>query len=233
MPRSEHAFLRGLSIAAVAAFVGTAVAGAAHAATLAVGPVEQVNVKASTLVVLGQIYRVDAGTLIKNQRGQTISIGNVTANTLVVINGTETSAGQATVDSVASLPQLDVPGATPLLVTGVVSEESPTGQIKIGNLTVDIVDTLTSDTPQFQVGNLVEVTGTQPNPGGLFLAQSVTALSGLSGSGADTAVNGLSGSGADTAVNGLSGSGADTAVNGLSGSGADTAVNGLSGSGKR
>ena len=195
MPRSNRFLTRGLSFSTVAAFVGAALAGTAHAATLAVGPVEQVNLKLSTLVVLGQTYHIDAATAIKNRAGAAVALGTLAPNTLVSIGGAETSTGQATVQSVEKLPQLDIPGATPLFVTGVVSAESPTGQVKIGNLTVDIVSTLTSDTPKFQVGNLVEVTGTQPNPDGLFLAQSITPVAGLSGSGAAVTNAGLSGSG--------------------------------------
>ena len=195
MPRSKQFLTRGLSISAVAAFVGTALGGAVHAATLTVGPVEQVNLKTSTLIVLGQTYHIDAATVIKNRGGAAVTLGALAPNTLVSIDGSETAAGRATVQGVTSLPELDVPGATPLLVTGVVSAESPTGQIKIGGLAVDIVSTLTSDAPKFQIGNLVEITGTQPNPGGLFLAQSVIPLAGLSGSGAAVTNTGLSGSG--------------------------------------
>jgi hypothetical protein len=195
MRRSKQFIKRSLSVSAVAAFVGAALAGSAYAATLAVGPVEQVNLKTSTLVVLGQKYHVDARTVMKNRAGAAVALGDLAPNTLVSIHGSETSAGHAIVGSIDSLPELNVPGATPLLVTGVVSAESPTGQIKIGNLAVDIVSTLTSDAQKFQVGNLVEVIGTQPNPCGLFLAQSVTPVAGLSGSGAALTNAGLSGSG--------------------------------------
>ena len=223
MPRSKQFLTRGLSISTVAAFVGAALAGTAHAATLAVGPVEQVNLKSSTLVVLGQTYRIDTATVIKNRAGAAVALGTLAPDTLVSIRGTETAAGQTTVQSVESLPQLDVPGATPLFVTGVVSRESPTGQITLGNLTVDIVPTLTSDAPTVQIGNLVEITGTQPNPGGLFLAQTIAAISGVSGGGASTADLGVSGGGAHSAAADL----------GVSGGGASTADLGVSGSGKK
>ena len=223
MPRSNRFLTRGLSFSTVAAFVGAALAGTAHAATLAVGPVEQVNLKLSTLVVLGQTYHIDAATAIKNRAGAAVALGTLAPNTLVSIGGTETSTGQATVQSVVKLPQLDIPGATPLFVTGVVSNESPTGQIKLGNLSVDIVPTLTSDAPTVQVGNLVEITGTQPNPDGLFLAQTITAVSGVSGGGTFSAARGVSGGGAGSATTSL----------GVSGGGASTADLGVSGGGKK
>ncbi len=219
MARTKQILPCGLAISAVVAVVGAALAGTAHAATLAIGPVEQVNLKTSTLVVLGQTYHVDAATVIKNRSGAAIALGSLAPNTLVTIEGIETATSQAAVESVSSLPQLDIPGATPLLVTGVVSAETPTGQIKVGGLTVDIVATLTSDTPKFQVGNMVEVTGTQPNPDGLFLAETITPISGVSGGGASTATLGVSGGGASTATLGVSGGGASTATLGVSGGG--------------
>ena len=194
-----------VSGSAIAAFVGAALIGVAHAGTLTVGPVTQVNLKASTLVVLGQTYYVDASTLITNRAGRPVTLGSLTPNTLVSIAGTETATGQATVASVKSLPELDIPGATALLVTGVVSTETPTGEIKVGDLNVDIVATLTSDAPKFQVGNVVEITGTQPNPNGMFLARTIAVAAGLQGGGA--AVNmGLQGGGAAT-TQGLQGGG--------------------------
>ena len=194
MAQSKQTRARGLSYSAISAFVAAAVIGTAQAATLAVGPVEQLNLKTSTIVVLGQTYHVDPSALIKNQAGVAMSLGSLAPNTLVSIKGTETPAGQATVESVTRLSQLDVPGATPLLVTGVVSAESPTGQIKVGNLTVDINATLTSDTQKYEVGSLVEITGTQPNPGGLFLAQNIAAVAGIQGGGSASSL-GIQGGG--------------------------------------
>ena len=173
MVRSKQASPRALAISTVAAFVAAALVGKAQAGTLAVGPVEQVNLKSSTLVVLGQTYHLNSSVVLKNQSGAPISLTSLTPDTLVSIEGAETATGQATVKDVTSLSELNVPGATHLQVTSVVSSETPTGSIKVGNLTVDINSTLTSDTQNFSVGSLVEITGTQPNPGGIFLAQSI------------------------------------------------------------
>ncbi len=224
MARSAKSVAGGSSLPIVAAFVASAVFGAAHAATLAVGPVEQVNLKASTLTVLGQTYRIPATSAIRNQAGAVIGLDALAPDTIVAISGSESSNGSTKVTRVSSLPQLDVPGATKLFVTGVVSSENATGQIKVGKLVVDVTPTLTSDSQNFSVGSLVEITGTQPNPGGVFLAQNITATNGIIGSGA-AAANGIIGSGA--AANGIIGSGA--AANGIIGSGA--AANGIIGSG--
>ena len=201
MARSVKALSRGLPAPAVALFVAAALAGTAQAATLAVGPIEQVNLKNSTIVVLGQTYQIGSAAVIKNPTGAPIAFSSLAPNVVVKINGSETPSGQSTVSSVTSLPELDVPGATRLLVTGVVSSENSTGQVKIGNLVVDVTATLTSDAQTFTVGGLVQITGTQPNPGGIFLAQNI-----VSGSAANTL--GVAGSGlsATTAL-GVAGSG--------------------------
>ena len=241
MTQFENRRSRVLSRSAVAAIVGAALVGTAQAATLTVGPVEHVNLKTATIVVLGQNYHIDASTLIRNRTGAVTGLGTLAPYTVVSITGTETAAGRTTVKSVTALPEVDVPGATQLLVTGVVLSQNAVGQIKVGDLTVDVNATLTSDTPKFEVGNLVEITGTQPNPGGIFLAQNVIALAGVSGSGAKTDL-GVSGSGAKTDL-GVSGSGAaaDLGVSGsgaaadlgVSGGGASTTDLGVSGGGKK
>ena len=176
MARSEQARIRGVSMSAVAVFVAAALVGKAQAATLTVGPVEQVNLKTSTLVVLGQTYHISPSTSLRNQAGAVISLGSLTSDTLVSIDGTETPAGSVIVQGVTALPQLDVPGATQLAVTGIVSKVMPTGEIRIGNLTVDINPTLTSDSQNVAAGELVSITGTQPTGGGLFLAQSLASV---------------------------------------------------------
>ena len=239
MARSAKALFRGSSFPAIAAFVATAVATTAHAATLTVGPIEQINLRTSTVTVLGQKFHVARTATIKSSTGAATTLGSLAPDTLVAIDGAETAQGQATVSSVTSLPQMNVPGATQLLVTGVVSSESSTGQIRVGNLLVDINATLTSDAPQFAVGGLVEIKGTQPNPGGLFLAQSIVPVSslhasGLGGSGgAALSTAGLEGSGgAKVSVMGLEGSGARVSTAGLEGSGgAKVSTAGLEGGG--
>ncbi|HEY7888052.1 MAG TPA: DUF5666 domain-containing protein, partial [Steroidobacteraceae bacterium] len=173
----------------------------AHAGALTVGPVEQLSVKSSKIVVLGQTYHLSSSA----------KIGFITPGTLVVVDGTESASGAVRVTSVIPLSQLNVPGATKLLVTGVVSSVSNVGTVRIGKLNVDINATLTSDAQGASVGQLVQVLGTQPTAGGTFLAQAT----GIVGSGAST---GIVGSGAST---GIVGSGAST---GIVGSGASTGI---------
>ena len=223
MARSVKALSLGSSLPAVAVFVAAALAGTAQAATLAIGPIEQINLKNSTIVVLGQAYQVGPAAALRSQANAPISLSSLATNTLVEINGRETGNGQSVVSSVMSLPQMDVPGATQLLVTGVVSSETSTGEVKIGNLVVDVTATLTSDSQKFTVGGLVQVTGTQPNPNGLFLAQNIISINasktmGVEGGGASAM--GVEGGGASLKAMGVEGGGASLKAMGVEGGGA-------------
>jgi hypothetical protein len=174
----------------------TAVAvGSAQAGQLAFGPVSQVNLKSSTIEVLGQTYHVGSSAFgTKATSSGVASLASIAPGTLVSINGVETASGAAAVQGIARLSQLNVPGATQLFVTGVVSEVTATGRIRVGKLNVDISATLTSDAAQVAVGEFVNVLGTQPSAGGIFVAQSLVRSDGVGGSGSSSAGVGGSGS---------------------------------------
>ena len=223
MARSAKSLLRTSTVPAIAAFVASALVGTAQASTLTVGPIEHVNLRASTVTVLGQTYKIAGSTAVKNSAGAPLDLASLAPDTMVSIDGSESASGSAIVSSLTSFPQLDVPGATRLFVSGVVTSENATGQIKVGNLTVDINSTLASGSQGFAVGSFVQISGTQPNPGGLFLAQSVRTSNGIIGGGASS--NGIIGGGASS--NGIIGGGASS--NGIIGGGASS--NGIIGGG--
>ena len=223
-------FRRLASRSVVSAFVAAALSlvGKAEAAPLTIGPVEQVDVRSSTIVVLGQTYHVGPSTSVINEAaGGHSSLSSIAPGTFVVIDGAESAAGGAKVQSIGILSQQNVPGATQLLVTGIVSSAASTGQVRIGKLTVDVNATLTDDSQRVAVGDLIQVSGTQPNPSGLFLAQGIggsgLSAAGIGGSGPTT--QGIGGSGSLAA--GIGGSGVTAA--GIGGSGPST--KGIGGSG--
>ena len=236
MSRSEQARFRGLTVPAIALFVTAALAAKAQAAALTVGPVEHVNLKTSTLVVLGQTYHIDRSVLLRNQAGAAIPLDSLTPYTVVSVQGTETAAGKANLKSITALPELDVPGATRLLITGRVASESAAGHIKIGNLTVDITPTMTSDTATAAVGELVQVVGTQPTAGGLFLAQSVVSL-GVAGTGSSPVKSfGVAGTGSSSVKSfGVAGTGSSSVTSfGVAGTGSSPAKSfGVAGTGSK
>ena len=209
MARSRKCLARGVLFSVTAILSSAAAfAGSGSDVPLAIGPLEHVNLKTSTIVVLGQTYNVSAGALAA---GKSPGLAALTPGTLVVVRGKETASGRSTVKSLTVLPQLDVPGATQLLVTGIVSGLSNVGQIRLGKLSVDINSALAGNSPQVTSGELVQVVGTQPIAGGLFLAQSIA--NGIQGSGPSS--DGIQGSGPNS--NGIQGSGPSS--NGIQGSG--------------
>src|SRR5579872_2606155 len=108
-------------------------AGGAQGAELAFGPVQQINVKTSTLVVLGQTFHIGPHTLVATKANQAghISLGDLSLGALVSVNGTETRSGKSQVQSVIAASELNVPGATQLYVAGVVSNINSVGQVTI------------------------------------------------------------------------------------------------------
>ncbi|MBW4052653.1 MAG: hypothetical protein HIU85_14545, partial [Proteobacteria bacterium] len=214
MARSGQVLLSGVS-ACIGALLAANLSFGAQVTPLAFGPVEQINLRTSTIVVLGQAYHVSpSAALFSKATGTRTALGSIAPGTLVLVDGTESAAGAANVQSIVSLRRLNVPGATQLLATGVVTAVNSAGQIRIGKLSVDINATLTSDSHGATVGELVQVVGTQPNPQGLFLATNAV---GIGGSGASV---GIGGSGAKV---GIGGSGAAV---GIGGSGATVGIGG-------
>ena len=180
-------FAQGGRFCAVAALGASALVGSAYANTLTVGPVEQVNLKNSTIVVLGQTYVVGSHATVlrsKSSSSSIVSLGSISAGELVSISGTETTTGSTQVSSVVVLPQQNVPGATVLQVTGIASSVDSVGQTHIGKLAVDITSTLTSDSVPVSAGALVSIVGTQPTSKATFVAQHIQSA-GVGGTGSD------------------------------------------------
>ena len=212
---------RGISLCATALLASTVtLAGAAQASPLTLGPVEQVNLKSSTIVVLGQSYHVGPSVHITDRTTHAaIALGSIAQGTLVAVDGTESASGKVKVQNVVRLSQLNVPGATQLLVTGLISAGSNVGQFRVGSLRIDVNATLTSDSKQPAVGQLVQIVGTQPTSRGLFLAQgtirTVSSANGIIGTG--TSTNGIIGTG--TSSTGIIGTG--SSANGIIGTGSN------------
>ncbi len=138
------------------------------ASPLAVGAVDRVDLKTSSVVVLGQQFHVGAGTLVTSQTSypHAASLADVPQNALVWVEGEEKASGAVSVDALIVMPESYVPGASQLLLTGVVSSVGSDGQIRVGQLKVDITQTLASNSSPVAVGDLIEITGTQPRRSG-------------------------------------------------------------------
>ena len=203
---------------------GKVVAG--NSELILLGPVEAIKDREGVVVVLGQKL---------SQR----AVGQVEIGQTLAVFGSVNADGALAVSSVQSLG-FYVPGATNIVVTGVVQKVNPAlGRATVGGLSVDTTAVTTIDQSEaVSVGALVQVAGTQPVGGGLLLAQGISGggkvASGISGGGKVT--SGISGggftasgiSGGGKVASGISGGGKVTS--GISGGG--FTASGISGGGK-
>jgi hypothetical protein len=188
---------------AIAGISGGAFRASSSPELLIVGPVEAIKEREGTAIVLGQ--KISLRKLGNAQVGESVSIF-----------GTVRPDGSVSISGVVSNGQY-VPGASPVLLTGVVQKISPLiGRAVINGLTVDLTTNLSASGSQsLTIGSLVQVSGTQPNDRGLILVQRLGAgaAQGISGG----AAQGISGG----AAQGISGG----AAQGISGG----AAQGISG----
>ena len=196
------------------------------AAPLAIGAVEQIDLRNSSVVVLGQRFHVGPDTLVTSQASypNRVSLATMPRNALIWVDGEGRADGTTRVDELVILPESNIPGASQLLVTGVVRAVSNDGRIRVGRLDVDITATLSSGNSQISVGDFVEVNGTQPLSQSVFLAQSATRAQGVGGTGANAL--GVGGTGA----NALGVGGTGKVALGVGGTGANAL--GVGGTGK-
>ena len=223
-PKPSVLHRSALCAAAVAAILGLT---SAHADPLAIGVVEQVDARTSSVVVLGQRYQVTTSTLVSSEASNQshLALSALAHNSVVWVDGKLQSNGTSRVDSITVLTEQNVPGATQLLLSGVVTGVRSDGHIRIGQLNVDVTPTFASGNTEFSLGDTVQLFGTQPLPQGVFLAGSarrspVTVPTGVGGTGK---IEGVGGTGK---VEGVGGTGK---VQGVGGTGK---IQGVGGTGK-
>jgi len=184
---------------AVGGISGGAYQRSSNSELLLLGPVELVKERQGVIVVLGQ--KLQLPSVNQFEVGQTVAVyGSVRADGTYAISAVQRHG-------------LYVPGASPIVLTGVVQKvSSAIGRVIVNGISVDINSVSGADV---SAGAVVQIAGTQPSNAGLILAQGISggAVQGISGG----AVQGISGG----AVQGISGG----AVQGISGG----AVQGISG----
>ncbi|MBS0417483.1 MAG: hypothetical protein JSR66_07200, partial [Proteobacteria bacterium] len=125
------------------------------------GPVESINEKNGTTVVLGQklSVRLPEGVVV----GDSVSIyGKLNDDGTFAISKL-TSSG------------VYVPGASHVLLTAVVQQvQKSVGRAKVGGVDVDLTSVIaTEGSPSVASGNVVQVSGTQPASRGVILADAI------------------------------------------------------------
>src|SRR5262245_26158809 len=144
----------------------------ASADPLAIGTIEKIDRANATITVLGQKYSVGSAKLIAGKKSFSAITGAqlLSPEAVVWIDCELTRDGKAKVATVNVLPERNVPGATQVYVTGVVSSVSLTGKVKIGSLTIDTTPIVGAS---LKAGDTAEFLGTQPVPNGVFVASSL------------------------------------------------------------
>ena len=126
--------------------------------TLFAGQIESVDSDTSTLTLLGQKIQTSAArTLVAGQH--------------VAVFGYLTSSGGIVVTAVRDVPDVYVPGASHVTITGKVSAVNDAlGVLMIGRQAVDYTALLASGQVSFVVGSVVRLSGIQPVGGGIIVA---------------------------------------------------------------
>lgn len=149
----------------------TAVAGTVAFRSDVGGPVQSVNVAASSLVVMGQTVQVDGLTVFDGTTLATVAVGNI-----VEASGPRSAAGVIRASRVELKSAAFVPGATRLRVRGTVAGVNPAAQtFTIGALTVSYAGAMLQDLPGGAPANgiFVEVATSQNLVGGALIAATV------------------------------------------------------------
>src|SRR5882757_3595419 len=148
--------------AATSGLWASSVTGTSQAPTLLLtGPVESINEKTGTAVVLGQKLFV--------QLPATVVVGDS-----VSVYGKMQDDGTLAISKVTN-QGIYVPGASHVVLTALVQQvHASVGRAKVGGLDVDLTSINTVDgTTSVVSGSVVQVSGTQPSSHGLVLADAI------------------------------------------------------------
>ena len=187
-----------LGVVAALSFATSAVAGISGGALskantlqlILLGPVEAVSERDGNAMVLGQRLSLEA-------------LGPVEVGQTVAVFGDVKADGTLFVSQVRNLGQY-VPGATTVLLTGVVQKlNSSIGRTTVNGVSVDINSVVSLDeTGAIGAGTLVQVAGIQPNASGLLLAQGISGGAKTSGISGGALANGISGGALTSGISG-------------------------------
>jgi hypothetical protein len=215
--------------------------------TVALGPVEQVNLRGSSLTVLGQTFdltpavavTIGAKTYKISDALQVVHVG-----TYISVVGTDTPNGRPIAKEIIVSRHDYVPGANDVFVSGAVTAyDASTGQAKVGDLKIDVTSMFASNSSfSIGVGTRIEVFGRQAIAGGVVWASelklvkdastgSAANVQSISGTGFATNKQSISGTGAAANVQSISGTGFATNKQSISGTGAAANVQSISGTG--
>ena len=138
----------------------------------------RLSVSNSELILLGPVEALSKRDGVVTVLGQKLpqrAVGNVQVGDTLAVFGSVAADGSLKVDRVQS-QGLYVPGATTVLLTGVIQKTSTAlGLVVVGGVSVDVTSLIALDqSAGFSVGSFVQFVGTQPASGGLMLAGGIS-----------------------------------------------------------
>ncbi len=149
------------TLTAVALFFFTATVSAQTESLLLVGPVS--TVKDKTLEMMGQVVILESDAAKKDV------IKAIETDSYIAVFGYITEEGQLIGTRIDVLDTQYVPGASPVMVSGVLTHSlDQNGQVTFGELTMDATSSL-STVPEIHSEGLFVCAGVQPNPDGIML----------------------------------------------------------------
>ena len=210
--------------------------------TYVAGPVEKVSADLMQVTVLGQTYLIDTQTVFSSNGVRLSKLAasrTLFAGGLVSIESqTQTGPQKAWLVTVSALPY--VPGGTPVFIGGLVEQnDAELGILKIGGLSVDISATPPEELAGLKVGTYVEISGTQPLPQAMLLADEIVvnrpagnaAVESIGGTGASTSLQSIGGTGVNASLQSIGGTGKSASLQSIGGTGKSASLQSIGGTG--
>jgi len=220
------------AIAAVFAFCCAPSIASADQSTV-IGPVEKVDLNGSSIVILGQRYKLASAR--STELTSSLSVRGVPVGSFVVAKGERLEGGDFQLESLKRMPASYVPGASQIYLHGSIdSVDYSLGIVRVGALEIQISQASLGQIVSSVPGDGVELVGIQASPGGMVWAThvqfSVTSVQGIEGTGKNASMQGIEGTGKAT-LQGIEGTGKNASTQGIEGTGKAT-LQGIEGTGK-
>jgi hypothetical protein len=195
--------------------------------TFVAGPLEARSADSRQITVLGQTYLIDGKTVftLGSKRLNGVSGGRVLAvGSWISVE----SAGARIATLVSVSGSQYVSGASPVFVSGRIEQvASDLGTIRLGGLTIDASAALFGSSAGLRVGSFVEVSGTQPLPQGVLLADRIV----LAVSRADATADSIGSTGSGASLQSIGGTGSNASLHSIGGTGKNASLESIGGTG--
>ena len=133
-----------------------------------------------SLVLAGPVDSIDSVNGVFTAVGQTVMasqdmLASIKVGDYVSVNGSVVTSGWLYADAISISNLVYVPGATPVIVTGILSANDPArGQARLGALTIDYTAAMSGGAIPSELS--LSFSGIQPNSRGMLVSDAVSAV---------------------------------------------------------